>query len=96
MKKNKLSESQKIIQHSMNYYLREMEKLNKRNYDDDCIKDMEDWGAVEGLIQGLRIGEIPDKKSLGWYLGNEESLQLVLSYYYIARDLQKNGATLYL
>ena len=92
MNKNNLSESQKIIEHCMNYYLKEMVKLNNTDYDDDCIKDMEDWATVEELIRGLKEGELPDKESLFFYLGDIESVELVLSYYYIARDLLKNGA----
>lgn len=96
MSEKKLSKSQKIIQYCMNYYLEEMEKLNNMDYDDDCIKDMEDWGAIEGLISRSKEGEIPDRDSLLLYFGNKERADLTLAYYYIARDLLENGATLYL
>lgn len=96
MDKIKATRSQEIIQKSINYYLKEMDKLHNEGYDDSTAVDVEDFSATKSMIYGYLHGrnEELDKEELLFYLGDRERADLVLSYYNIAKYLLDNGIQL--
>lgn len=95
MKEN-ITKSQTIIKKSINFYLTEMSKLHANGFEDETAVDVEDWAAAKSMIYGYLDGrdEELDKKELFYYLGDKDRMDLVLSYYNIARGLLDDGITL--
>lgn len=94
--KRNITKSQAIIQKSINYYLTEMSKLHANGFEDETSVDVEDWAATKSMIYGYLDGrnEELDKEDLLVYFGDKDRMDLVLSYYNIAKDLLDDGITL--
>lgn len=94
MEKLKLTETKEAILKGFNFYLSEMTRLHSQGVYDEICDDIEDFAAIESIITRYIHGEEPDRKGLMIYFGDEERVDLVLSYFNIAKHLLENGATL--
>ena len=94
MENKKLSRSQKAILKSFNYYVRKMKSFRRKGLDDETCDDLIDFAALESLVARYVDGEKPDVESLLGNFGDEERVELVLSYFNIAKYLLQEGANL--
>lgn len=97
-----MSKSLKIMKDAFIYYLQELQKIRNEGYDDNTAEDVENCYVVQGLINEyeeygiIKFGDEFQsiEEELIEYFGDEERVELVLSFFRIAKDLIDRGVAL--
>ncbi|GFN34674.1 hypothetical protein [Tepidimicrobium xylanilyticum] len=93
------SKSLKIMEKAFTYYLKKMDRLQRKGYEDDTAIDIENWYAAYVLLNEYKDGLIQKEdefiEELLEYFGNKERTELVLSIFRIGKNLIDRGITLH-